>query len=137
MYRNFKLCTADGNRVAVFIRPINDETEVYILKCAKKDRFSKKKATEAYNNWLNEGQSFFTEKIKKDRGHEKKRVECAPYINLLPVKYDSFNKINYLRSFFKTFVSASYVSQVFRSWVEFFEDANYYVEPNCLNKVRR
>ncbi len=146
-YTNFKHCTDKGKRVSVFARPINvlgknERTEIFLLECSKSDNFSRRRAREAYENWLNgRGCSYLT-KIKgrcesnADTppnhicvGKQIYKINvCNPSIVNLPITCSHKNVDKYLKSFLKVFVPKSRINEIIREIIKIQERLGNYVE---------
>jgi len=152
-YSNFRLCTKNGNRVAVFARPIskkgtntNEKTEIFILECSKHDTFSRKRAREVYENWKGLNGAYYLTKQKGKYASDEdtppghicvgeqifKINKAHPEFVILPFECTQTNVYKYLRSFLKRFHPFSETAQSITKFIELFidfrEDEGYYVE---------
>lgn len=123
MYVNFKFCNSKGQRLAVFARPSTtnpDQTLIWILKCSKKDPFSKRRAREVYYYWNTLGKAqYYTSvpkrtadgKIVKDKtGLVLKDFvthEAHPEIITLDVPFQQERVNFYLRALYYKFIPKS------------------------------
>lgn len=152
-YSNFRYCTPEGNRVAVFARPVskkgkntNEKTEIFILECSKHDTFSRRKAKETYNNWKMGGLAYYLSKEKgrcdDDNGtpsgcicvdQKPFRIHtCHPQIVTLSIECTQSAVNRYLKSFLKRFWPYSETSQSIQRFIKIYtgfkERSGYYVE---------
>lgn len=108
-----------GGRLAVFAIPIDESspdggiyrTLIFIVRCSKRDSFSKKRAREIFENWLdNDGRAFYSTRgchfdITQQNDGGKfitKRPftvehECHPIVDMLRFECTPSNIENYLR----------------------------------------
>lgn len=145
MYVNFKFCNSKGQRLAVFadVDPNNpDQTLIWILKCSKKDAFSRKRAREIYYNWkFSGGQAvYYTTTVQRDEngniifnspGVPSKtyvKNEAHPEIVILPVPFQQERVNFYLRAMFYKFVPKSEVTRVVKLFYEKSLSYGQYIE---------
>lgn len=131
MYTNYKYANSFGNRCAIFARPTGvglKRTEVFILECSKKDPFSRKRAREVYENYLETGKPFYTKHTFKNEWTEEASVTtvllteditCHPQIIVLPFPFNNERITRFCETFLKRWISRQ---EVRRITAEVFED---------------
>lgn len=130
MYTNYKYANSFGNRCAIFARPTGvglKRTEVFILECSKKDPFSRKRAREVYQNYLNAGLPRYvkrTPKVHRANGEtymseDLKEIVCHPQIIELPFQFNNERITRFCETFLKRWISRQ---EVRRITAEVFED---------------
>lgn len=133
MYTNYKYANSFGNRCAIFARPTGvglKRTEVFILECSKKDPFSRKRAREVYENYLETGTAFYTKITNvyqpfspgsRERlvSEGRETIYCHPEIIVLPFQFNNERITRFCETFLKRWISRQ---EVRRITAEVFED---------------
>lgn len=110
-YANYSF-TDRGGRLAVFASPVTEgdgegwcKTFLFIVRCSKKDAFSKRRAREIFNNWKATNKAYYEERRKiwhdGDTEYHVIRHECHPTIDMLRFECTPSNVERYLKILYK------------------------------------
>lgn len=64
-YSTYKFYNERRKRLSAFAREINDEIEIVLWECNRKDTFTKRSAREMYEAYISTGMPCYTEKVKR------------------------------------------------------------------------
>lgn len=143
MYVNFKFCNSKGQRLAVFARPSvkPDQTEIWILKCSKKDPFSKRRAREVYENWYLLGRAEYLTSVPKRTADGKIVKDEAgsvvkdfvthkahPEIITLDVPFEQERVNFYLRALYYKFIPKSRILEAVKKLYDLALSHGKYIE---------
>lgn len=129
MYTNFRFCNSEGQRLAVFaFEEEKNVTTIWILKCSKKDAFSKRRAREIFENWLMYGEAYYViqkpvrdgnGQVVKIRGgtvlKDDVKEAAHPEIVKLNVPFEQHRVNFYLRALYYRFIPRNYVIEVIKN----------------------
>lgn len=113
-YANYTF-TDRGGRLAVFATPVDErdgegwcKTFLFIVRCSKRDAFSKRRAREIFNNWKATNEAYYEEHRQNWQFGERLnddiiRHDCHPILDTLRFECTPHNIESYLRLLYDKF----------------------------------